>query len=569
MTSRYKELFLPEQREEVVKKVVSLLKSQGKLSNKSINNFRDILKDGKPIPGFNKDPIRALPHMLEQNILERMEQIPSFEDIVAGFWAEAQRELRDAVSERLDELDPKVFADDEMADDFWDAQVNLIAAKCNDYAEDDILLMLNLCRRLFKAQAKLSSVEAGNGGAPEKTPNSAVETASDFLSDAMKHLKMIPADSAAWSEEIPRFAQALNDLMDAKAEERGRLNKLLEEFDGFQNEFASELEFFGRGADDWNLDHLAAVADISEAARLLAELKSTLIAYHAISERADTIAEERERRARRHELEDDIEQMLTEIDALPQAAVADPEPASDAAVEAPAQPQLEEVAQLRRNLIAAQGERDDFQKRSEELQAETEGLNDDKQALTDEVAELKDQLRISEGRELSWRSAYETAVSSSDSSDPAPILSNIESVRQAIDLAETRYGDKLAFHLNKKSDRDYNYKRPKEVWDALEWLATIYHPTQTGGSRVKDLNESIRNTCSGWEYKANQKDITFNMYREWYTATKDGKPYELRKHLSKGSGRDRNVIRIAFEWDEETDTVLVGYIGPHQRSRAT
>ena len=61
-----------------------------------------------------------------------------------------------------------------------------------------------------------------------------------------------------------------------------------------------------------------------------------------------------------------------------------------------------------------------------------------------------------------------------------------------------------------------------------------------------DLNESIRNTCSGWEYKPNQTDITFNTFREWYTTTKDGKTYELRKHLSKGTGRDANVIRIAF-----------------------
>ena len=151
----------------------------------------------------------------------------------------------------------------------------------------------------------------------------------------------------------------------------------------------------------------------------------------------------------------------------------------------------------------------------------------------------------------------------------APVPAEIESIRQALSLAKARYDDRLVFHLNKKSDTGYNYTRPKEVWDALEWLATVYHPTQTGEARVMDLNESIRNTCSGWEYKANQNDITFSMYREWYTTTKDGRAYELRKHLSKGSGRDRNVIRIAFEWDEETGTVLVGYIGPHQRSRAS
>ena len=84
-----------------------------------------------------------------------------------------------------------------------------------------------------------------------------------------------------------------------------------------------------------------------------------------------------------------------------------------------------------------------------------------------------------------------------------------------------------------------------------------------------DLNESIKSTCGGWEYKPNQKDITFNMYPEWYTTTMDGTTYELRKHIGKGTGRDSNIIRIAFNWDDASQRVLVGYIGPHQRSRAS
>ena len=100
------------------------------------------------------------------------------------------------------------------------------------------------------------------------------------------------------------------------------------------------------------------------------------------------------------------------------------------------------------------------------------------------------------------------------------------------------------------------------------WLIPTI-PTQTGETRVIDLNESIRNTCSGWEYKANQTDITFNMYREWYTTTMDGNTYELRKHIGKGTGRDSNIIRVAFDWDEDSQRVIVGYIGPHQRNRVS
>ena len=204
-----------------------------------------------------------------------------------------------------------------------------------------------------------------------------------------------------------------------------------------------------------------------------------------------------------------------------------------------------------------------------ELRGEVSGLQADRQALADEVAELRDQLRISEAQAANWRNAYEAGMSSEDSIEQEPIPPEIESVRQAWELARARHKDRLVFRPNKKSELDYGYKRPREVWDALDWLATAYHDAQTGKTRVIDLNESIRNTCSGWEYRANQTDITFNTFREWYETTWDGKPYELREHLAKGTGRDANVIRIAFAWDEDSQRVIVGYVGPHQRNRAS
>ena len=300
-------------------------------------------------------------------------------------------------------------------------------------------------------------------------------------------------------------------------------------------------------------------------------------------ERADNLAEERERREKRHDLEETIEGMLHEIDKLSHAAAAEAEPAAAPAEDIQQQAQSEADSQLREELNALRGEYESLlssnhtlkqdsasiEDKVRALEGEIAGLNADKLTLTEEVAEVRDQLRISETNEVNWRIAYEAEVKSKDVSAPEPIPAEVESLRRAVDLARARYGDRLVFRLNKKSDQDYNYSRPKEVWDALEWLATTYHDSQTGEAQTIDLNESIRNTCGGWEYKSNQTDITFNMYREWYTTTKDGKTYELRKHLSKGTGRDANVIRIAFAWDEDSERVIVGFVGPHQRSRSS
>ena len=99
------------------------------------------------------------------------------------------------------------------------------------------------------------------------------------------------------------------------------------------------MEFFGRGADDWNMDNLASSEDISEAARLLGELETALESYSLIRERADTLEAERERRAQRSDMEDDIQRLLTEIDALAENVAAPDEQPTDATDDSEAAPE--------------------------------------------------------------------------------------------------------------------------------------------------------------------------------------------------------------------------------------
>ena len=585
MTNRYEDLLLSDQREKIVERVVRALKSRDQLSANTLNNFRRVLQAGTPIRGFNKDPIRALPPLLKQHILERIEGNSEFELLLVEVWAEAEPHLQEAVNQRLDSFDPQSQEGDEVDEELWDAQVSMLAAENSDYEEDDILLMTKVCF----AHAKIKADAARDSGSDD-TDGDAVEVkvgaAPAALSDVLNRLRMLPAESQAWHEDIPRFAEALNDLISTKDEERNRLSRMLEDFEELQRQFSSELEFFGRQAADWGIDRLgidrlATSASISEAAQKFSELETALANYRAVTERADRIDEERLRREQRHDLEDAIERILSEINDLAQNAdTPDDDPATGAPIlseteasadsaETQPQPQLEAYSELQNELNALGGKYESLLSSNRTLEGEITGLNADKQTLTEVVAELRDQLRISETKETNWRSAYEAEMISKDSSVHDPIPAEVESVSQALDLAQARYRDRLVFRLNKKSKRDYDYTRPREVWDALEWLATTYHDSQTGEAQIIDLNESIRNTCSGWEYKPNQTDITFNTFREWYTTTKDGKTYELRKHLSKGTGRDANVIRIAFAWDEDSERVIVGFVGPHQRSRSS
>ena len=586
MTSRYEELLMPEQRDRVVEKVVTALKTQGKLPTKTLNDFRDLFKAGKPIPGFNNDPLRAMSPLLKQQLLERLDLNPDLEGLIVSTWADTEPQLREAVSERIDSLDPLSHEGDEIDEELWDAQVSMLAAENSDYEEDDVLLMMKICFAHAKMKAD-SDREDGEVGAETKPAPRDPFPMEETLDAVLESLRDMPAGFPQWSDAVPHFVASLKELIDEKQNELIQVRGLMTDLDHIQDAFETELAFFRHGGEEWDTPIVAMLlavdSGIDESTRRLAELKDALASYHQIKERADNLAEERERREKRHDLEETIEGMLHEIDKLSHAAAAEAEPAAAPTEDIQQQAQSEADSQLREELNLLRGEYESLissnhalkqdsasiEGKVRALEGEIAGLNADKLTLTEEVAELRDQLRISESQTANWRIAYEAEVKSKDASAPEPIPAEVESLRRAVDLARARYGDRLVFRLNKKSDQDYNYSRPKEVWDALEWLATTYHDSQTGEAQTIDLNESIRNTCGGWEYKSNQTDITFNMYREWYTTTKDGKTYELRKHLSKGTGRDANVIRIAFAWDEDSERVIVGFVGPHQRSRSS
>ena len=613
MTERYEDMLLPAQRDKTISRVVQALKANGDLSAETVDRFRQLLRKGKPIPGFNKDPIKAHPPQLKQHITERVEILPEFGAVIVEAWAEAEQGLREVVDEHLDGIDKAVFLADEADENFWDTQVALLAEKHDDFDEDDILQMTKVRFAYAKIHAESErnddalSPHAADGESSGAVLAAATRAELELaLNTMLTALADMPATAAIWQDTIPAFAVSLQEISERKDEERLRIGGLLDDLNAILSDFEAEFAFFWQQSADWNIDYIvhamATLESVDDAKQTLAAFRADLEAYRQIQPRADTFVAEQERRGSRNALEETIVGTLKKLHEIEQMSVApadgaapdcessgaDDADAADGAQTAPTQ--HETVANLQNELSALQKQYDELQNTNEELtqdnalttdgfralqtqvnalQGEVSGLNADKQTLSDEVTELKDQLRISEAQELNWRSAYETEVSNRDAAAPEPMIAEVESVRQAWELAEQRYRDRLVFRLNKKSEPDYNYSRPKEVWDALEWLATTYHGSQTGASRIMDLDDSIRNTCAGWRYAPDQTDTTLNMYREWYTTSKDGTTYELRKHIGKGIGRDGNVIRIAFAWDEDSERVLVGYIGPHQRSRGS
>ena len=582
MTVRYDEVMTAEQRDKVVSTLIRSLNSIPKDINQ---RFKGVMQKGRPIPGFNKDPFRAPPPILKQTILERMEQMPEFAAIVTDVWTYAQTELRDLVSAHIKDLDIPDADSDQVDPDYWQKQADAFAAEHADYAKADILLMMAVC---YTAGRHMPS--------DDEAPPSESDRIAKRLSGTIDWLGVIPAEAPQWDDAIPQFSKSLTDLIAAKQEERRQAATLGADLEDMKTAYAAELAFFSPQARDWSAAKLATSAHISETAGIVATLNPLLAKYQPISRPADSIAEERIRREERHELEDAIEPLTSRINEImeaSQAADSAPEDAPDAAAQpvqdtlADMRARLDDISQFNDDLSARLDDisqtnddlktqivdltqtNEDLQADNFRLQGEIDGLNSDKQELNDEISELKSSLHISETNATNWRNAYDQILAARyDESAPEPIPLEFESMVQVIELAKERYADNLHIRLNKKSDITDFYRNPKEVWDALDWLATTYYKTQTGAIRVKDLDVSLRQVCSGWSYASDQTDITVNTYPEWYTTSVDGVRYPLRRHIGKGRVRSaKNLIRIAFDWDDETKRVIVGYIGPHQRNR--
>lgn len=193
-------------------------------------------------------------------------------------------------------------------------------------------------------------------------------------------------------------------------------------------------------------------------------------------------------------------------------------------------------------------------------------METERNQLQQEVDRLKTELFDREQENESLRMALRSVRSGDgpvQEQDPPVDLA------EAVQRAREQYSNELVFALNSSSSVDGNpFERPDEALLALGFLAIQWRDTKMGRGRIEIDNE-LREHC-GWKYRSSQSDVTMNRFKNEYTTKHDGLTFWLEKHLCTRSAKDpRHSLRIAFEWDERTEQVVVGYIGQHQRTAAS
>ena len=390
------------------------------------------------------------------------------------------------------------------------------------------------------------------------------------LSEWVAHLQHLPPDAPEW-DELEDFSDVVADM-----DQQHRLLRslvLAEEIDKISTTlsktYRTELNYLEIDLPLWPVLENLRPALLPLAREIMGNIQTSLPAYSEVHPRASTLRQEEERapvRAERAQALSDLYdrwQYLAawsrDSDLLLGPDDGEDEDGTETDSGIPQEEHnaaLEKIQRLEQKWEQARSavetraaQRDEYRKKVEYLQA------------------VIAQLEQKGGQPaLPASVANSAAAPVADAEQP-----NVESVAEAITAAELDFPHELAVALNSASREESPFQRPNEVYSALRWLATDYRDTRiapSGGD--PEFERRLKEACSGWFYSPKQSDTAKNMFRGEYETTHNGRTYTLDTHIGRGTkGDPQRMIRIAFDWDSERQQVIVGYIGPHQRTQSS
>ena len=550
------------------------LEHRGDASDSVRDALNSAIANSVKLVGF-RDASKAPVERLRDAVLEELGYGDS--RLAAGVlraWVESRQDLEDLVTRHLEELDIPADGPDfrnrvfphRWDHDEWVKAAESIARSNGDLDEDDVAMMLCYV-----------------SGRMPVFPKRVADLESELLTDFLFQLDELPSDAPEW-DELPAFARTMTELADRRASERHRFlaESLAEVLETMRADFEPELRYIGIDLASWNDQAAARPELVPDALDVARKLREELVGYRPVRPQADSREEEAARAAERTEREAGILRIAGEWRSLMSSPPVQSNGPSQADAEADergeptaAKGQAESAVSTEQHK-ATLADIERLRERDEALRAENDrlaeanaGLESDKRTLDDEASKLKDELARSLEMEQTWYRSYVDAMATGASkpSEPQP---EPTTVNEAVARAGHAFPERLVFALNSKSEKNSQFQKPREVFDALAWLATVYYQHRVRPGKTPHFDKLLKEACSGWSYKAGQTEVTREQFSPWYATQHDGKQYDLVHHLAKGNSRDpKSTIRIAFAWDDERRQVIVGYIGRHQRNRRT
>ncbi len=204
------------------------------------------------------------------------------------------------------------------------------------------------------------------------------------------------------------------------------------------------------------------------------------------------------------------------------------------------------------------------------FEKENETLRGNLEEAAGTIKSLQDELNSLKGWQQEAQRAHREIRGGSKPAHALRDLPEVNSVSEAIGVAEQELKGSLEFHLNSKSEADTPFHCPTDVLYAFRWLAGTFRSAKMGHKAGLDLEKDFADYLPTWEYAPNQSKVTIGKNAEWYTINYPmprGQEPLMFMHLACGNDRKpERCIRIGFIWDERRKIVAVGYVGRHQRN---
>ena len=521
------------------------------------------------VNGF-RNAAMAPPPLLQGHVVDTVQYRDELAGAVLRVWSELRQPLRDLVRAHLLE---RSLLDNEPTYSIniismgrlgarWDEAMDELIEVHPDFDRDELLLM----------SYYVSGRMPGDEEALDSPPPLSDELA-DVFRPAVDILRRVPAGLPEWAQTLDSLEAAARDVVEeigaireaGLAEIREAGAKLDSRLRGISQSHAGLLEFFEWDVEEELSQRQHPWADAWAARQLIDKLASLLNEYARVHSIAPVRSEEAQRAPRRVELQEQIDAVLAQLDALEVREA----PTTSRLTEPDGQPGSPQVdpATPEAQRAASDGELSTLGAENERLMAENRSLHSTNRQLIGQTRDLESDLDESRNLAETWRRSYQDLRKANQPTvgDPLPDFENVAAV---VKLAERRLADRLSFRLNNRSDVEIPFDNPRQVWDALEWLATTYYHAKTREDGEPDFDHSLREVC-GWRYAPDQSETTMGRYPEYYETREAGRKLTLREHIGTGNGYHRGTIRIAFAWEGEKKRVIVGYIGRHQRTRAS
>lgn len=207
----------------------------------------------------------------------------------------------------------------------------------------------------------------------------------------------------------------------------------------------------------------------------------------------------------------------------------------------------------------------------DELATELEKAWDENRRLTAEIererqqmAELREELRI---HQENWSLLAAGQPKAAEAARPVPVGErSFASVAEAVQAAADDFADILVIWEDARHAAEHSpYRMPDKIYRALKAIAEVgrsYFQAREGGPPLGPVGSAF--ACRvPYKYSGFESETTMRMYGDERTFHNGNDNRQMQRHLTLGGGDTNNCAVIYFDFDDETQRVLIGYCGRH------